>query len=84
MLCGLMLIRNLVLSVAKTARCFRPSSSFTCWGNNFTSEAKSWVSRDENDRGPQAMDIRVIGPAMSVVKATRPKHRKQAKLLWKM
>lgn len=60
---------------------FVPAMALPAGATTLRPGTKVEFSRIESRRGPQAMDIRVIGSAMSVVKATRPKPEDMASIV---
>lgn len=52
---------------------FLPKTALPAGISKLRKGAKVEFSRIDSRRGPQAMDLVVVGPAPSVVKATRPK-----------
>lgn len=60
---------------------FVPASSLPAGATTLRKGTKVEFSRVDGRRGPQAMDIQVQGPAVSVVKATRPKPEDMAAIV---
>lgn len=52
---------------------FLPSSALPAGVSTLRKGAKVEFSVAEDRKGPQALDLTVVGPAPSVIKATRPK-----------
>ncbi|WP_018143059.1 cold-shock protein [Alloscardovia criceti] len=60
---------------------FVPAMALPAGATTLRKGTRVEFSRIEGRKGPQAMDIQVVGPAMSVVKATRPKAEDMAAIV---